>query len=552
MSEEQTRIEKYFSVLNEKFNSAYSLASTTRSMGFDPSSSIEISPAYDVAARVEGLTGPVGVSLRIRELVKTLTREAASFQIAKEILFSYDWKSNPNPTPTDIIELETNFSNISTQEKQTRVEQAVRTGLALFTEGVVSAPIEGISRVELKENPDKTLYVAIYFSGPIRGAGGTGQAFALLLADYCRMAGKLSNYQASDLQILRYVEESALYARKTRVGQYLATEDEVKHIILHCPVCIDGDSTEDYEVQKHKNIPGYSSNRVRGGMCLVLSEGVCLKAAKIIKIAKKAGLDWFWLEKLVKNVKSDSKVVQIKPVTKFMDEIVAGRPIFSFPMAKGGFRLRYGRTPYTGIASKAVNPATMEILEEFPVIGTQVKIERPGKGCILTPCQSILGPVVRLYDGQVLSINTFEQAIEIKGKVEKILFLGDLLVNYGDFLKSNHPLVPSGYVEEWYIQDLAQAGVNLDLSQINQMSLSDAIKYSKEKNVPLSPKFTYFWQDIDTLKLMQLVNCIKNGKLNLDWFEVNGLEVDNTPENKSIFEELLVSHKINSNNKIEF
>ena len=48
---------------------------------------------------------------------------------------------------------------------------------------------------------------------------------------------------------------------------------------------------------------------------------------------------------------------------------------------------------------------------------------------------------------------------EVKGKIQKILFLGDILISFGDFLYSNKALPPSGYVEEWWAKDVDKAVV---------------------------------------------------------------------------------------------
>jgi hypothetical protein len=39
-------------------------------------------------------------------------------------------------------------------------------------------------------------------------------------------------------------------------------------------------------------------------------------------------------------------------------------------------------------------------------------------------------------------------------EIEKILFLGDILISFGDFLYNSRPLAPSGYVEDWWAEDL--------------------------------------------------------------------------------------------------
>ena len=57
--------------------------------------------------------------------------------------------------------------------------------------------------------------------------------------------------------------------------------------------------------------------------------------------------------------------------------MVAGRPTISQPMAKGGFRLRYGRSRAAGLAATSIHPATMRATGGFIIAATQMKIERP-------------------------------------------------------------------------------------------------------------------------------------------------------------------------------
>lgn len=533
-------IRSYFDELKSNFDLAYEVAKKARGQGLDPEEFVEIAPARDVASRVEGLVGPPGIAERIREVCAIRPRDAAAFEIAKEIMLAGEVRMG---------------ESTGAREKVARLDQAVRTGLAIVTEGVVSAPIEGVSRVALRKNPDGSDYLAVSFAGPIRGAGGTGQAMVLLIADYCRQIARIGDYRPTQDELDRYVEEIFLYSRKTRAGQYVPTEEEIRHIASNCPVCIDGEPSEDYEVSVKKDLKVSTvdgtgkvvqetvTNKVRSGVALVMSEGLCLKAAKVLKISRKQGLDWAWLEKIIKVSKQDSKKTEIKPITKYMDEIVAGRPIFSYPMRPGGFRLRYGRTPLTGIASKAIHPAAMEILGEFPAVGTQLKIERPGKGAVITPCAELEPPVVRLFDGSVVRVESIGQARSLAGSVSKILFLGDLLCNYGDFSKANHLLVPSGYCEEWHAQELEALGVKKSVGEVRAMSAHEAIELSRKTGVALSPSFTYFWHDIAYLDAAKVADFITlNGSLDTP---ANILRIANSdPACKTILETLCIPHSV--------
>ena len=68
-----------------------------------------------------------------------------------------------------------------------------------------------------------------------------------------------------------------------------------------------------------------------------------------------------------------------------------------------------------------VHPATMALLD-FLAVGTQLKIEYPGKGNCVVPVDSIEGPIVKLKNGDVVKIDKIKQAKELKNQVAEILF----------------------------------------------------------------------------------------------------------------------------------
>jgi len=71
------------------------------------------------------------------------------------------------------------------ESKRDAIEAAVRVAMAVLTEGVVAAPIEGIAKIDLAKNDDGTDYIRIYYAGPIRSAGGTAQALSCWLPIMC-------------------------------------------------------------------------------------------------------------------------------------------------------------------------------------------------------------------------------------------------------------------------------------------------------------------------------------------------------------------------------
>ena len=410
-------------------------------------------------------------------------------------------------------------------EPEKAAEQAIRTALAIFTEGLTAAPIQGIAQVKIKTNADRTRYLAIYFAGPIRSAGGTDQALTLVVGDFVRSRLGLDKYKPTEEEVSRFVEELRLYERSVGRFQYHIPDEELKKALNLIPVECTGTESDPVEVSSYRNLPRVETNRVRGGALRVVNDGIVGRAQKVYVIIDKIGFQgWDWLKEFKK--KSEKKS------GGFMDDVIAGRPIFAFPSRRGGFRLRYGRSRNTGLSAVGIHPATMLVLESFLAAGTQMRLELPGKGCVTLPVDTIEPPVVLLKDNSVVRV-TLENFAEVKGKIQKILFLGDILISFGDFLYTNKTLPPSGYVEEWWAKDLQRAleekfGSDyekaaeatqvsqerlksfLDDPFRNKPTVKEAVLLSLHLGVPLHPSFTFFWS---SLSGVQEVELLKNGWL---------------------------------------
>ncbi len=512
-------MESYFSALSDEANRCSTIAEVARSRGLDPETFVEIPFAEDMASRVEKLLADykvTGVAGRIRNLAEKYNREEMSLIIAGEIA-SEGGDNN--------LEL---------------LEKAIRVGLAILTEGILVAPLEGIAGVKLAKNGDGSEYVTLFFSGPIRSAGGTGQALSVLIADVVRRRLGIGAYRATEQEIERFKEEIPLYRQKQHL-QYEPSPAEIELLVTNCPICIDGEGTEDEEVSGYRDLPRIATNRLRGGACIVIADGMCQKASKIMKHVNGLKLDgWQFLEKLSsKTVSSDDDdEKRILPSEKYVRDMVAGRPIFCHPSRAGGFRLRYGRGRTTGLAAVAINPATMFVMDSFMAIGTQIKLERPGKAGAVTPCDGIEGPIVLLKDGSVVQLNTVEEAQANAHAVSEIIDVGEILIPYGEFLENNHPLVPAGYTLEWHRALLRKKGCSIPRDLAGQ-SLEEALKFSRQYSVPLHPKYNLFWSDISMSELYELVDAVS----------ASGSVVDRTlklPEGnvKPLLEKLGVLHTV--------
>ena len=527
----------YFQVLKDQFNKNYDMARQARAKGYDPSNVPESLVTFDVAERVEKAVGPSGVAARIRELSLLMTRELVALKIAEEISFGK-----------------------FTVEGEGAAEQAVRTASAILDEGVTAAPIEGISSVKVRTNQDGSKYLAVYFAGPIRSAGGTDMALILVIADYVRHQLGLGRYKATELEAKRFVEELRLYEREVARFQFKVSDEELFNAVMRLPVEVNGVETDPVEVSAYRNVPRVDTNRVRGGALRVIHDGLIGRSHKVLKIIDSLGIEgWSWLREIKPPVVEAEEAREFM----FMEDVLAGRPIFSFPQFQGGFRLRYGRARNTGLAAVGFHPSTMLVLGKFIAIGTQLRLEKPGKAGIAATVDSIEPPVVKLKDGSVVKLSELKQAEALLGSIDKILFLGDILVGFGEFLENNRPLLPSGFVEEWWRQlieleaskhpDTAVFAESLGLSTSRLVdyiapsaykdpTADEAIQIAKRCSVPLHPKYTWFWeniapQDFDYLRSLLLdQNRTKSNRTRVS--------TKNEPMAKAILENLCVPHKV--------
>ncbi len=525
---------EYFNELEARLKEAIELANRARARGGDPKPKVEIPLAKDLADRVENLIGVAGVAAKLRELETEMSREEVALEIGKQVA-----EGVVGDFPT----------------KKDAVEAAIRVSMATLTEGVVAAPIEGIDKVELGKNDDGSEYIQIFYSGPIRSAGGTAQALSVLVGDYVRHGIGVDRYKPRPEEVERYVEEIMIYKRVASL-QYTPSEEEIRMIVQNCPVCIDGDPTEEAEVEGHRNLERIGTNRVRGGMCLVLAEGLALKAPKVKKHVNKLKMDgWDWLDTLIGGAKSGDEQAEdktvIKPKDKYIRDLIAGRPVFSHPSRPGGFRLRYGRSRNTSFAAAGINPASMVLLDDFVSNGTQLKVERPGKAAAMSAVDSIEGPTVRLRSGDLIRIDTMDMAYALRPEVEALVDIGEILINYGDFLENNHPLMPSPYVFEWWHYDYeANCSEKIPEDELKNPSVDLALRLTEEFKVPLHPKFTYLWHDVSRREFEALRNFVAIKGNYLADEDILKLPLDAAWDEgiKPVLEKLLVLHKVAAGN----
>jgi DNA polymerase II large subunit len=540
--------DEYIDRLKSDADAAYEIAEAARAKGLDPRIAVEIPQAFDLADRCQKLLEFLHPR-RTAEQIRSLTdahdgnREMVALDIAR-IVTAESWlygvkqeceacggektvKKGRRTVSCDACDgtgMRLDYSEGITTDYQATLERfeseevkikdetlaalciyhGVCAGLAVLTEGILVAPLEGVVSCRIVTNEDRSKSLAINYAGPIRSAGGTGQALSVLIGDIIRRDFGLVPPQITFEEAERYKEEVSKYSRGL---QYRPSNPQLEVIAYNCPVYIDGEGVGD-EVSGQRDLPRVPTNKVREGMLLVMCEGLVLKAPKILKYTEALGFEeWSWLNQFTGSKSGESAKPTIEPNYKFLGDVLAGRPIFSQPMQRGGFRLRYGRSRLAGLATTAIHPASMRAVGSFLIVGTQMKYERPGKATVVTPCDSIEGPYVEFADGSARRIQNMEDLpdanpTEEEWNIARIWDLGEILVPVGEFLENNHPLAPSPYVKEWHELEIGKQQLTYPTN------FAEALEQAQNLGVPMAPEYVAHFADISSDELIDLLQGI--------------------------------------------
>ncbi len=509
------KTKKYFADLEKGVHEVYSIANEARAKGFDPVEKVEIPLALSMAEKVVGLISTIypqmqgsGIDKRITELEEKYGKldPTVVFKIAEEVA-------------------KQNFCKF--ENTLQAMDAGIRVGFAYTTLAVVSSPIEGYTGIKVRKTHDGKEYIEANFAGPIRSAGTTASCLVLMVVDYMRELFGYSKYDPTEDEIKRVAAELDDFHDRVSNLQYKPTEDEALFLARRMPIQVAGDASEKLEVSNYKNLERVETNFLRSGFCLVMAEGLAQKAAKGFRLynaAKKNGVQmsgFDWLGEYIEfhEASNKGKKGSSGPPT-YIRDLVAGRPVYGHPSRSGAFRFRYGRGRNSGFSATCLHPATMAISDNFIANGTQLKIEKPTKGCTITCCDSIDGPIVKLFNGSVKKLFSQDEAEKIYKSVEEIIYFGDILFPFSDLANRNYEMLKPGYVEEWWALELREKDKEIaNKTNAFTLSLEDAVKLSQQLDIPLNPKFIYYWTEISVEQFNNL----------LDWLSVASFE------NKLIF-----------------
>jgi DNA polymerase II large subunit len=161
----------------------------------------------------------------------------------------------------------------------------------------------------------------------------------------------------------------------------------------------------------------------------------------------------------------------------------------------------------------------------------------------------------------------------IKDQITRILFLGDILISFGDFLYNSKGLTPSGYVEEWWVEDLQRALVEkfngeleraaeitaipvarlktfLEKPYDNKPNFKEALALSHILGVPLHPSFTFPWSNLTSAEeIKRQRQWLLSSEITCEGGAVSKIVGEIETDAKKVLETLWLPHRV-SDNKI--
>lgn len=508
-------IEEINKILIKKVEEEYKLAKEAKYNSEDPD---EIIPSYfcsSIIERVSLLLNYQGLpELLKKHWSKNLKIEDLCFEICQDLL------KDPS------------LISVNPENKKELAEKAIRISTAILTEGTVSAPIEGITGLEIRKRKDYEIkgpiigeYFELRFSGPIRGSGATAQVLSVMVAEFLRKKMNFGVYDALEEEISRTVIEVQKYNKLHPLQKEIIAKN-VEIAVKNCPICISGEATELQEVDSFKYLERIPSPRIRGGMVLVLQEGIIGRANKVAAYNEKLKMDWNWIYDIINNQKMMEKKenkdlefeeIEEEEIPGYKKKMILGRPLLS-EAKRGGFRVRIGRTRTSGNCAIGMNPLTIKLLK-FINIGSQLRIEFPGKSAIISICDELEPAMVYYIDKEGLSHQKrVSEKILKEENILKITDLGEVLIAAGEFLEQNKDLPKIGYnLDVWKtrLKNISSSLVNdfsKVLAQENSILKKTKLLSFYEEGFPVLPQHCF----LKSLRLLDKQLLVKLNKPEVD------------------------------------
>lgn len=131
--------------------------------------------------------------------------------------------------------------------------------------------------------------------------------------------------------------------------------------------------------------------------------------------------------------------------------------------------------------------------------------------------------------------------------------MGDLLVPYGDFVNRNHILMPAGYCEqEWFQElrkELKEKRERVEIDNIYDIDFSTALNLSNKFDIPLHPQFIFYWSQVTYHDFLAFLDWLAHSRIDKKIIlPYNKTEKERFSNGKRVLELLGIEHEVVTEN----
>lgn len=486
----------YLKSIESNFNDGLSVASNSRSKGYDPTLHVEVQIVrpdyYNILNKPTSELGNIdNYSISILNFYKSA------------LLMS-------------INEAKKTFGFIEPIDDY--INRTLKYGLNLITndQQIYEAEIVNFS-VEKDQYGNE--YFVITFNQATHYLTSYQIIFILLLGNELRkIIGLGKTISKYDDILINLIIKKIMYTEAIGELRYETDNSKITTILQNLPI---------YLVEKPNRIMNETEvgidrfNHYDVDLAKIINDIVLNKSRFLLRLAHSVDItDWDWIS-LFSNSPYKRNQNYIKKAITLTES------------TEGAFRLVCGKSQNMSVDTIGIHPSIVELFNTVLTPGSLVFVSGLGYFTV-SIVDTLEPPLIKLTSGSVIYARTPQTIRQLRDQVEKIIQFGEILIPPVRVMLQEKSIPQSTYsLNEWFYElkdNLSKVSINHDLdSQLNlndlvncmknpesiKLSFEQALLISKSLDIPLIPKYNLSWNSIKINELDSLIEKISYNKNNV-------------------------------------
>src|SRR5579884_2288551 len=483
----------YLKSIESNFNDSLSIASNSRSKGYDPTLRVEVQIVrpdyYDI------------INKPASELRNIDNHSVSILNFYKSALLM------------SINEAKKTFGFI--EPINDYINRTLKYGLNLITndQQIYKTNIFNFS---IEKDQHGNEYFVITFNQATHYLTSYQIVFILLLGNELRkIIGLGKTISKYDDILINLIIKKIMYTEAIGELRYETDSSKITTILQNLPIYLverPNDITNETEVDTDR------FNHYDVDLAKIISDIILNKSRFLLRLAHSVDIiDWDWISPF-----SNSPYKRNQNYIK--------KAITLAESTEGAFRLVYGKSQNTTADTIGIHPSIVELFNSILTPGSLVFVSGLGYFTV-SIVDTLEPPLIKLTSGSVIYARTPQIIRQFRDQIERIIQFGEILVPPVRVMLQEKSIPQSTYsLNEWIYElksNLPKITINHDLD--SQLELSDLINYtkkpesiklsfeqalliSKSLDIPLMPKYNLSWNLIKIDELDSLIEKISHNK----------------------------------------